>query len=99
MDTVCEAWHQPGYCHRGESAPPSEPNYRAGGGREMPVPEKEQGFPFHLGILTHAERLTTYTVKTSVYWLERPIACVALKQISVHWGQLFTSTFLLFPCL
>ena len=21
VDTVCEAWHQPEYCHRGQSAP------------------------------------------------------------------------------
>lgn len=54
--------------------PPSEPNYRVGGGRAVPAPEKEQGFPFHLEILTHAEGLTTHTVKATVYWLGRPIA-------------------------
>lgn len=37
VDTV---WHQPKFCHRRDSAPPSDSNYRPGKGREVPGPEK-----------------------------------------------------------
>lgn len=82
--TVREAWHQLGSCHRGESAPPSELNYRVGGGR-VPAPEKEQGFSLQFGdINTYRSSYHIYSKDYCVCVLDGNSPYIATRHLLVE---------------